>query len=128
MTVQSYKDLNIYKMAHKLAVEIHETTTSKLPAIEKFEEGSQIRRSSKSVVCNIVEGFGLRNYKKDFIRYLIQALASIDETKGHLRWLTETGSLEDKTLFQYFFNQYEELGRKTHAFIKGVQREHVPRL
>ena len=30
--------------------------------------GSQIRRSSKSVVSNIVEGFGRRRYKNEFIK------------------------------------------------------------
>src|SRR4030043_1394014 len=33
-----------------------------------LREGSQIRRSSKSVVSNIVEGFGRRRYKNEFIK------------------------------------------------------------
>ena len=41
-----------------------------LPKFEMFEEGSQIRRSSKSVRSNIVEGYGKRHYKNDFIRFL----------------------------------------------------------
>ena len=39
--MQSYKDLEIYRLAHELAVEIHEMTMS-LPNFELFEEGSQI--------------------------------------------------------------------------------------
>jgi four helix bundle protein len=55
--MQSYKDLEIYQLAHRLAVEIH-VMTLKLPQFEQYGEGSQIRRSSKAVVANIVEGFG----------------------------------------------------------------------
>jgi len=37
--MQSYKDLEIYKLSHKLAVEIHQMTL-KLPKFEIYEEGS----------------------------------------------------------------------------------------
>jgi len=50
---QSYRDLDIYKKAHKLAIEIHEMSL-KLPKFEIYEEGSQIRKSSKSVNNNIL--------------------------------------------------------------------------
>ncbi len=66
---------------------------SELPRFELYEEGSQIRRSSKSVVANIVEGYGRRRYKSEYIRFLIFALASCDETREHLEILRETGSL-----------------------------------
>ena len=91
----SYKNLEIYQLAHKLAVEIHKMTLG-LPKFEIYEEGSQIRRSSKGVASSIVEGYGRRRYKNDFIRFLIFAQASNDETKEHLDMLFETGSLEDE--------------------------------
>ncbi|MFH2145372.1 MAG: four helix bundle protein, partial [Candidatus Omnitrophota bacterium] len=53
--MQSYKELEIYKLAHKLAIEMHELSL-KLPGFEKYEEASQIRRASKSIAANIVEG------------------------------------------------------------------------
>lgn len=67
MTYQSYGDLDIYKRAHKLAIEIHEMSLNLLK-FEIYEEGSQIRRSSKSIKSNIVEGFGRRRYKQEFIK------------------------------------------------------------
>ncbi len=66
MAYLSYRDLDIYKKAHKLAVEIHQMSLG-LPKFEMNEEGGQIRRSSKSVKSTIVEGFGRRRYKQDFI-------------------------------------------------------------
>ena len=92
----SYKKLQIWQMAQELVVDIHNMTINELPKFEMFEEGSQIRRSSKSVKSTIVEGYGRRNYKQDFLRYLAFAQGSNDETLDHLETLFETGSLKNK--------------------------------
>jgi four helix bundle protein len=62
----------------------------KLPEFELYEEGSQIRKSSKSVINNMVEGFGRRRYKQEFIKFLTYSIASCDETQSHLDTLYET--------------------------------------
>lgn len=59
-----YKKLEVYKLAHVLAVKVHKMTLT-LPKFEMYEEGSQVRRSSKSVSSQIVEGFALRKYKAE---------------------------------------------------------------
>jgi four helix bundle protein len=51
----TYRDLEIYQMAHALGVETHDFSLT-LPKFELYETGSQLRRSSKSVSANIVEG------------------------------------------------------------------------
>lgn len=51
---KSYKSLEIYQLAQKLAVEIHRMSLTDLPKFEMYEEGGQIRRSSKSIVSNIL--------------------------------------------------------------------------
>ena len=81
---KSYKSLDVYKLAQELAIEIHRMSLSDLPRFEMYEEGGQIRRSSKSVVSNIVEGYGRKYYKNEFVKFLTYALASCDETKEHL--------------------------------------------
>lgn len=42
--MKSYKDLEIYRLAYDLAIEIHKMSL-KLPAYELYEQGSQIRKS-----------------------------------------------------------------------------------
>ena len=86
---KNYKDLEIYQLSYKLALEIH-ALSLKLPKYEQYEEGSQIRRSSKSVSIKIAEGCGRRRYKNDFIKFLIIAHSSCDETKVHLNFLKDT--------------------------------------
>ena len=54
--MKSYKDLEIYQMAYKLAIEVHKMTM-KLPNYELYEQGSQVRKSSKSIKDTIAEGF-----------------------------------------------------------------------
>ncbi len=120
----SYKNLEIWQLARELVVEIHKMTLT-LPKFELYEEGSQIRRSSKSVKSNIVEGYGRRNYKSDYIRFITFALASNDETIDHLETLYETESLKDKNLFDDLHNKLEILGKKTNRFLQSVQKEHL---
>ena len=66
----SYKKLEIWQEAKLLTIEIHKMSIEDLPKFEQFEEGQQIRRSIKSVRSNIVEGYGRRKYKNDFLRFL----------------------------------------------------------
>jgi len=124
MGFQSYKDLEIYKLAHKLAVEIHKVTLT-LPKFELYEEGSQIRRSSKSISANIVEGFGRRRYKAEFIKFLTYSHATCEETIEHLELLYETDSLKDKNIFDKFMQEYDKLGRMINKFIQSVEKGHL---
>lgn len=110
MAYQSYRDLEIYKKAHKLAIEIHEMSL-KLPKFELYEEGSQIRR-----------------YKQEFIKFLTYSLGSCDETRDHLDTLYETKSLKDKTKYEYFCEEYDHLGKMISNFIKSVESDHKTRI
>ena len=118
--MQSYKDLEIYQLGHKLAVEIH-MMTLELPKFEMYEEASQIRKSTKAIPSNIVEGFGRKHYQQEYIRFLIFAHSSCNETIEHLETLFQTKSLTDKSKFDYFMEGYDKLGRKLNRFIQAIE-------
>ena len=120
----SYRNLDIWQISRQLTVDIHKMTLRNLPKFEMFEEGSQIRRSMKSVKSNIVEGYGRRRYKYDYIKFLTYAHASCDETIDHLETLFETESLTDESLYQTLHEQLNLLGRKLNRFIQSVESEH----
>lgn len=95
-------------------------TLTSLPKFELYEEGSQIRRSCKSIRSNIVEGYGRRDYKQEFIRFLTYALSSCDETTDHLECLSETQSLLDGALYSDLHERLQILGRKLNLFRQSV--------
>ncbi len=119
----SYKNLEIWKLSRELVIQVHDMSL-KLPKMEQFEEGQQIRRSMKTVKSTVVEGYGRRRYKADFIKFLIYALSSNDETIDHLETLFETGSLTDQLLYNDLHSKMEQLGRKVNSFILAVERSH----
>lgn len=116
----SYRNLEIWQEAREVSILIHEMSLE-LPRFEQFEEGQQIRRSIKSVRSNIVEGYGRRKYVADYIRFLIIAQASNDETIDHLETLFETKSFINKVMYDQIHERLQRLGRKLNNFIKAVE-------
>ena len=119
----NYKDLDIWKLARELVIDIHKMSLN-LPKFEMHETGSQIRRSSKSVKSNIVEGYGRRYYKQEFIKYIIYSLASNDETTDHLETLFEIESLKDEILYKDLHDRSEKLGKMINNFLNTIMTEH----
>ena len=121
----SYKKLEVWQLARELVTEIHRMTMKELPKHEMYEEGSQIRRSIKTVKSSIVEGYGRRRYKQEFIRFLVYAISSNDETVDHLENLFETKSLSDESLYNKIHDKLEILGKKINLFIQSVESSHM---
>lgn len=117
--MKSYRDLEVFKESKQLAKKIHKITLG-LPKFELFEEGSQIRRSSKAVTTLIVEGYGRKRYKADFIKFLVHSQAECDETIVHLDFLFETESLKDATVYNQLKEEYESLSKRINKFIQWV--------
>jgi four helix bundle protein len=118
----SYKKLDIWEKARDVSIVIHKMTLTELPKFEMYEVGSQIRRSSKSIRSNIVEGYGRRRYAMEYIRFLTFSISSNDETIDHLETLFETGSLSNKTIYDDIHGRLEILGKKLNLFIQAIER------
>ncbi len=116
--MNSYRDLEIYKLAFELAVRVHNATL-KLPKFELFEQGTQIRRSSKSVKDQIAEGYGRRRYKAEYIKFLIYSHSSCDEALSQLEMLIAT--YPEVADFQSLSAEYNILGKKINAYIEYVE-------
>jgi four helix bundle protein len=117
--VNSYKDIDIYKIALDLFYQIHPSSLL-LPKYEMYELGSQLRRSSDSVVSNIIEGYGRKRYKAEFVRFLVFSHASCLETKGHLEKINHLYKELIPDNLKYI-NEYDILGAKIFNFIKYVE-------
>lgn len=79
--MSSYEDTALYKLAKQMAVKLHQVTLNELPKFEIYEQGSQIRRSSKSIAANFVEGYGRRYYKAEYIKFLTMLWLRVTKQK-----------------------------------------------
>jgi len=78
--IQSYRDLDVFNLAYTLAMEVFHLST-RFPVEERYALVDQIRRSSRSVCGNIVEGFARRRYENIFKNSLTTSLGESEETK-----------------------------------------------
>jgi four helix bundle protein len=115
--ISSYRDLEIYKKASEIAVTIYKKTLE-LPHPDKFEAGSQIRRSSQGIKDAIVEGYGRRKYKNDFIKFLVYAHASSLEALSQAEFLYQVHADEG---WNKIAAELDKLGSKIHNFITYVE-------
>jgi four helix bundle protein len=117
--MKSYKDLEVYNLGLELFYKCH-AFSLKLPKHEMYELGSQLRRSSDSVPTNIVEGYGRKRYKADFIKFLTYSWASCLETVFHIEKITV---LYPEIIHnpEEFISKYNELSAKIYNFIKYVE-------
>jgi four helix bundle protein len=83
MTIQSYRDLDAYKRARNLIVPVHELI-ERLPSTEKYGLCDQMRRASKSVVDNIVEGYSHKDTLAKMKSFWRISMGSANEMIEHL--------------------------------------------
>lgn len=118
--MKSYRDLDVFKVSKRLAIEIHKMSMI-LPKFELYEEESQIRRSAKAVTSSITEGYGRRRYKQDFIKYLVYCQSECDETILHLNFLFEIESFKNEMLYNELKTEYDSLSKCINKFIQWVE-------
>lgn len=115
----SYRNLDIYKIAFDLFIKTHKASFL-LPKYELYELGSQLRRSTDSVITNIVEGYGRSVYKNEYYRFLVFSHASNDETINHLEKIILLYP-EFSAEFEVLKQQYDLLGGKINNYKKWVK-------
>ena len=80
--MKSFTELDAWKVGLDLVREIH-ILTGTFPSEERYELVKQIRRSSKSVLANLAEGFGRFTYPDKAAKYTI-ARGECSETQAFL--------------------------------------------
>ncbi len=114
--VRNYSDLLVYRQAYRLALEVSKMTRS-FPRQEQYELGRQIRRSSRSVAANIVEGWSKRSFVAEFKRHLVIANGEAAETKFWLELAADEG-LTDRDGCKKLLVEYSKLGMMVHNLWK----------
>ena len=92
--VRRGEDLEVFRRAYQLSLAIHKASLA-LPRIEQFALADQLRRASKSICANLVEGFAKQSHSAaEYRRYLTVAIGSSDETQLWLRYAVDLGYIE----------------------------------
>lgn len=120
MKIKSFQDLNIWKEAHQLVLEIYKITR-KFPREENYSLTSQIRRASISVPSNIAEGMG-RNTTKELLNFLYNARGSLSETICQLILAKDLGYITEGE-FGNLYTRYNGLGKGINTFITKLKNK-----
>lgn len=96
MPIKSYKDLEVFQLSYRLALDISKVTRS-FPGYEQYEIGRQIRRAARSIPANVVEGWAKRSSVLEFKRFLLMAIGSCDECKLWLEMSRDEGYVSKET-------------------------------
>ena len=117
------ENLYIYQIAYKLMIDIHKITLE-FPSIEQYGGiADQLRRSSKSITANIVEGFGKQHYfKGEFKRMLVYSIGSCDETILWIKTSKDLGYITSDTA-QRYLKEYHILVKKLSSFTKNLKMD-----
>lgn len=118
--LRGYRDLKVYQLAFSLAMEIF-NFSKKFPQEERYSLTSQIRRSSRSVVANIAEGFRKRQYPSMFASKLADSDAEATETQVWVDFANRCGYLSEEEQKQ-LVSGYEELGKMIGSMIRNSER------
>ena len=80
--MQSVEDLDVFKLAHRLALEVYRVTES-FPKTEQFGLTAQLRTAASSVPSNIVEG-AHRESRAEYRHFVVIARGSAGEASYRL--------------------------------------------
>ena len=94
MRLNSAKDLDVYKKAYRIAMDIFQISKS-FPAEEKYALVSQIRRSSRSVCLNLREAWSKRRYVAHFVSKLTDCDGENSETDSSLDFAKDCKYIQD---------------------------------
>ncbi len=114
--VKNYSDLLVCKQAYRLTLRVSAFSKT-MPREEQFELGRQVRRSSRSVGANIVEGWTKRVSPAEFKRHLVIAAGEVAETKYWLELAADEGFVVRHTA-ESLVGEYSKLGFMIHNLWK----------
>ncbi len=118
--LHGHKDLKVYQLAYKLAMDIFHRTRA-FPPDERYSLTSQIRRSSRSVAANVAEGFRKRQYPNMFVSKLADSDAEAAETQVWLDFSHDCGYMSNED-HKHLTEGYEEIGRMLNGMVTAPEK------
>ena len=114
--IRRYRDLLVYQQAYRLALAVSQLS-KRFPRHEQNELGRQIRRCSRSIAANIVEGWAKRESSAEFKRDLQIAIGECEETRFWLDLACDEGCAPEAKV-ELLGAEYAKLGMMIHNLWK----------
>ncbi len=121
--LQGHKDLKVYQLAYKLAMEIFNESKT-FPIEERYSLTDQIRRSSRSVATNIAEAFRKRRYRNMFVNKLSDSDTEATETQVWLDFSLDCGYLS-RGSYEKLVKGYEEVGKMLGSMMSTPEKFNI---
>ena len=118
VVIESYKDLDVWKVAMTLAQESY-LLTARFPKDEMYGMAAQIRRAAVSIPANIAEGYG-RDLTGSFVQFLRIAQGSARELETHLI-LAERIRLADQETVAPLQELCERVSKMLRSLIRSLE-------
>ena len=120
MNYRGYKDLKVFQLSYKLAMEIFEVTKA-FPKEERYSLTDQIRRSSRSIAANIAEAWKKRIYPKMFVSKIIDSTGEAGETEVWLDIAKNAGYLSVEK-HRELSDGYDEVNRMLYGMVEKPEK------
>ena len=118
--VNSYRDLEVYRLSRQLAQEIFKMT-KKIPKEEMYSLTDQVRRSSRSIGAQIAEAWAKRRYIKHFVSKLTDADGEQQETQHWVETAFDCDYLSEKQKNDWI-EGYNKVGRMLNSMINKADK------
>lgn len=116
-----YKELDVYKRAYRLALEIHFYSLT-LPSYLQYDLADQIRRASRSIPSGIAEGYSRNQSSKDTSVFLKRAIGSMEEILFNLDFLKDAKLIEEAK-YEYFYSEYTIIGKELTSLCRSLNQK-----
>lgn len=118
LVARRFEELIAWQLCYELKMRVLELTSR--PNVRRDSDFCrQIRKSSRSSPALIAEGFG-RFRPRDFARFIEMAIASLDETRNHLRDAADSKyiTVEEFRLHWHLSHRARRASSALHAYLR----------
>lgn len=112
-TIKSFLDLRVYQNLYQAMITVLTQVIPKLPKEEQYDLVDQLRRCCKASPALLAEGFAKRYQKKNWRKYLDDAIGECNEMIHHLSVCIDVYSKStNKNVYEKLIDTYDLAGKQ----------------
>jgi len=118
--IKSFQELDVYKRLYESMLLVVKEVIPHLPPEERFSLSAQMLRACKSPIAILAEGYARKNYKKDWLKYINEAIGECNEMIVHLTCSRDLyPSSFDARIINNLIKEYDISGKQLYCLAKS---------